>query len=75
MSTLVEAMAWWQMADTPLPGGCLNNIKMSSYQYKDPHVKDKMVVFIFNMGISISGVYIEMGHRGLNQYKDAILPV
>ena len=25
------------------PGGCLNK-KMSSYQYSDPHVKDKTVV-------------------------------
>ena len=24
------------------PGGCLN-IKMSSYKYRDPHVKDKTV--------------------------------
>ena len=24
------------------PGGCLN-IRMSSYQYRDPHVKDKTV--------------------------------
>ena len=37
---------------------------MSSHQYRDPHVKDKMVSLIFDMGIPIAwkdGRYIEMG--------------
>ena len=44
------------------PGGHLN-IKMLSYQYRDPHVKDKTVSRpSFNMGIpilGIDGLYIE----------------
>ena len=55
-------------------GGRLN-IKMSSYQYRDQHVKDKTVSRpskrsrdrqIFNMGILIPGkddLYIESGPR------------
>ena len=50
------------------PGGRLN-IKMWSYQYRDPHNKDKMVDrLIFNMGIPIPGkdsLYIETGPRSL----------
>ena len=34
--------------------GCLN-IKLSSYQYRDPHVKDHNRL-IFNMGISVPGI-------------------
>ena len=30
------------------PGGLLN-IKMSSYQYRDPHVKDQMVLFVLSL--------------------------
>ena len=57
------------------PGGHLN-IKMSSYQYRDSHVKDKTVPptvsdrLIFNMGIPIpgkDGLYIETGPRLLAQ--------
>ena len=49
------------------------NIKMSSYQYRDPHVKDKTVSrdrLIFNMGIPIpgkDGLFIETGPRGPSQ--------
>ena len=48
-----------------LPGGHLNT-KMSSCQYRDTHVKDKMYhdCFFLNMVISIPGkdsLYIEMG--------------
>ena len=39
---------WWGVdqlwKDTDQPGDCLN-IKMSSYQYRDPHVKDKTVLW------------------------------
>ena len=46
------------------------NIKMSSYPYKDSHVKDKRSHdrLIFNMGIPIAGkdgFYIEVGPRTL----------
>ena len=45
------------------PWGRLN-IKMLPYQYRDPHVKDKLTNrLIFNMGITIpgkDGLYIEM---------------
>ena len=30
----------------PKPAGGRFNIKMSSYQYRDPHVKDKMVLHL-----------------------------
>ena len=50
-------------------GGRLN-IKMSSYQYRDPHVKDKSHYrLIFNMGSAIpgkDGLYIETGPRTLS---------
>ena len=44
------------------------NIKMLSYQYRDPHVKDKKVLrhLSFNMGIPLPGkdcIYIEMAPR------------
>ena len=45
-----------------LPGDHLS-IKMSSYQYRDPQVKDRL---IFNIGIPIHGedsLYIETGPR------------
>ena len=53
------------IASMQRPGGRLY-IKMSSYRYRDPHVKDKTVatVLSYNMGISISqkdSLYIEMG--------------
>ena len=53
-----EDNIWWS-------GGRLN-IKLSSYQYRDPHVDDTTVRhrLIFNMGIPISGkdcLYIETG--------------
>ena len=42
----IVAISFWlkfqNSRPSVLPGGCLN-IKMSSYQYKDPHVKDKTV--------------------------------
>ena len=49
-----------------MPSGGRLNIKMSSYQYKDPHVKDKTVSqpSFFNMGIPIpgkDGLYIKTG--------------
>ena len=49
------------------PGGRLN-IKMSSYQNRDPHVKDKTVSrsYYLNMEISVpgkDGLYIETGPR------------
>ena len=40
ISTLVQVMAWCRPGP---PGGRLN-IKMSSYQYRHPHVKDKTVL-------------------------------
>ena len=50
--------------------GCLD-IKMSSYQYKDPHVKKKdgRDCLIFNMGILIPGkmVFILRQVHNLNQ--------
>ena len=40
------------------------NMKMPSYQYRDPHVEDKTASLIFNMGIhkpGKDGLYIEAG--------------
>ena len=56
-----------------IPGGRLN-IKMSSYQYRDSHVKDKRSCdrLIFNMGIPIpvrDGLYIETGPWLLQVYQ------
>ena len=54
------------------PHGENLNIKMSPYQYRDPHVKDKTVdCLIFRMGIPIpgkDGFHVEMGPRNLLYY-------
>ena len=39
---LVDKFGFFPTFNTLRPGGRLN-IKMSSYQYRDPHVKDKRV--------------------------------
>ena len=79
VSMAVVQMVWYQIgtrasATTQVfqlwPGGYLS-IKMSPYQYRDPHVKDKTVArsrdrLIFNKGIPIPGkdrLYIETGPR------------
>ena len=56
---------YYMRSVVPEAGGCFN-IKMPSYQYSYPHVKDKKVLcsLIFKMGIPISekdSLYIEMG--------------
>ena len=56
----INPMTILSLAVASIRGSHLN-IKMSSYQYKDPHVKDNL---IFNMEIPIpgkDGLYIETG--------------
>ena len=55
---------WGPFVVHAMRSGVRLNIKMSSYQYRDPHVKDRTVFLNFNMAISIpgkDGLYIKTG--------------
>ena len=61
---------WWQIVATPYTGleylSRDHSIKLSSYQYRDPHVKDK----IFNMGILYPGKTVFILRRGPGHWSD-----